>query len=126
MAMAQTAFRARPTSYRYRTASASQAQRAEMLLFQAFLRPFSAKVTDGHCIKDATTIDPVCGSGNFLTETYIRSKMDNFVKGQKNNGGNFFKLPPLCAVFCFYFVIIEKLYYYILKYSSSQSRCEWF
>ncbi|MBP3223615.1 MAG: class I SAM-dependent DNA methyltransferase, partial [Actinomycetaceae bacterium] len=27
---------------------------------------------DGLCIKDATTIDPACGSGNFLTETYIQ------------------------------------------------------
>ncbi len=62
MEMAQTAFRTRPTSYRYRTASASQAQRVEMPLFQAFLRPSSAKVTDGHCIKDATTIDIILQS----------------------------------------------------------------
>lgn len=71
MAMAQTAFRTRPTFSRHSTAAVRRSQRVEMPLFQAFLRPSSAKVTDGLCIKDATTIDPACGSGNFLTETYI-------------------------------------------------------
>ena len=71
MAMVQTAFRTRPSFYRHSMAGARWSQRAEMPLFQAFLRPPSAKVTDGLCIKDATTIDPACGSGNFLTETYL-------------------------------------------------------
>ena len=34
-------------------------------------RSFRAKSTYGHCIKDKVLIDPACGSGNFLTETYI-------------------------------------------------------
>lgn len=71
MAMAQTAFKTRWALNRSRSAAASEMQRAEMPLFQAFLRPSSVKVTDGLCIKDSTTIDPACGSGNFLTETYI-------------------------------------------------------
>ena len=71
MAMAQTAFRTRLALYRHSTAAAMRSQRAKMPLFQAFLRPSSAKVTDGLCIKDATTIDPAYSSGNFLTETYI-------------------------------------------------------
>lgn len=66
MAMAQTAFRARPSYYRHNTTAAGRSQRADMPLFQAFLRPSSVKVTDGHCIKDATTIDDTCGSGGFL------------------------------------------------------------
>ena len=57
MAMAQTAFRARPSYHRHRSAAARRMQRAETPLFQAFLRPSSVKVTDGLCIKDATTID---------------------------------------------------------------------
>lgn len=66
MAMAQTAFRTRPPYYRHSTAAARRSQRAEMPLFQAFLRPSSVKVTDGLCIKDATTIDPCMGSGHIL------------------------------------------------------------
>lgn len=66
MAMAQTAFRARPALNRHSTAAARRSQRAEMPLFQAFLRPSSAKVTDGLCIKDATTIEPACGSGTLI------------------------------------------------------------
>ena len=32
------------------------------------------------CIKDATLIDPACGSGNFLTETYLSlRKLENEV-----------------------------------------------
>lgn len=69
MAMAQTAFRTRPPLNRHRTAVAYRTQRAEMPLFQAFLRPSSSKVTDGLCIKDATTIDSACGTGNILTYT---------------------------------------------------------
>ena len=33
-----------------------------MPLFQAFLRPFCLKSTDGHCIKDNTTIDMARGT----------------------------------------------------------------
>ena len=46
--------------------AAGRSHRAEMPLFQAFLRPFSVKVTDRLCIKDSTTIDPCCGSGSFF------------------------------------------------------------
>lgn len=62
MAMAQTAFRARPALNRHIMAEERRMKRAEIPLFQAFLRPSSAKVTDGLCIKDATTIDPTCGT----------------------------------------------------------------
>ncbi len=44
-------------------------QRAKMSLFQAFLRPSPSKVTDGVCIKDTTTIDEICSTGDFLTHT---------------------------------------------------------
>ena len=75
MAMAHTAFRARPAFYRHSTAAARRSQRAEMPLFQAFLRPSSAKVTDGLCIKDATMIDPACGSGGmFVHGDFVNSK----------------------------------------------------
>lgn len=60
MAMAQTAFRTRPTSYRHSSATARRSPRAEMPLFQPFLYPSSAKVTEGLCIKDGTTIDANC------------------------------------------------------------------
>lgn len=70
MAMAQTDFRTRPAFYRHSTAAARQFRRAETPLFQAFLRPSSVKATDGLCIKDATTIDPCCGTGGFLLAAY--------------------------------------------------------
>lgn len=35
------------------------------------VRGFRASGTYGHCIKDHVLIDPACGSGNFLTETYL-------------------------------------------------------
>lgn len=69
MAMAQTAFRTKPTLNRHSTAAVRRSQRAEMPLFQAFLRPSSAKVTDGLCIKDTTTIDPCCGSGGMFVQS---------------------------------------------------------
>ena len=87
MAMAQTAFRTRRTLSRSRLAAASESQRAEMPLFQAFLRPSSVKVTDGLCIKDAATIDPARGSGNFLTETYISiRRLENEALNMLNYG----------------------------------------
>jgi len=52
-----------------------------MPLFQVFLRPSSAKVTDGHCIKDATTIDDTCGTRNFL----INTNNDRIVKVEREN-----------------------------------------
>lgn len=70
MAMAQTAFRTRPAFCRQRVAAARRSQRVEMPLFQAFLRPSSSKVTDGLCIKDATTIDPEKGSGVVMCCTF--------------------------------------------------------
>lgn len=66
MAMAQTAYQARPAFRRSSRAAAKHSRRAETSLFQAFLRPSSVKVTDGLCIKDATTIDPCMGSGHVL------------------------------------------------------------
>ena len=66
MAMAQTAFRTRRAMNRNRMAAASGTWRAEMPLFQAFLRPSSEKDTDGLCIKDTTTIDPCCLTGSTL------------------------------------------------------------
>ena len=76
MAMAQTAFRARPAFYRHSTVAARRTRRAEMSLFQAFLRPSSEKVTDGLCTKDATTIGPAYGSVIFLLETYILRRLE--------------------------------------------------
>lgn len=81
MAIAQIAFRTRRTSNRSRLAAASKAQRAEMPLFQAFLRPSSVKVTDGLCIKDSTTIDDICGTDNFWTNT----NNDRIVKVERGN-----------------------------------------
>ena len=76
MAMAQTAYRTRTAYYRHSTAAASWTQRAEMPLFQAFLRPSSVIVTDRLCIKTVTTIDPAYGSVNFLLETYILRRLE--------------------------------------------------
>ena len=69
MAMAQTDFRTRPTFYRHSTAAARHSQRAEMPLFQASLRPSFAKVSDGLCIKGATTIDCCGGSGGMFVQS---------------------------------------------------------
>ena len=76
MAMAQTAFRTRSAFYRHSTAAAKRTQRAEMPLFQAFLRPSSVIVTDRLCIKNGTTIDHAYGSVNFLLETYILRRLE--------------------------------------------------
>jgi hypothetical protein len=66
MAMAQTALRTRLAFSLHSTVSAKWLRRAEMPLFQAFLRPSSLKITDWLCIKDATTIDP-CSGKDLLT-----------------------------------------------------------
>ena len=63
MAMTQTAYRARPAFRRTTAVAAKRTRRTETPLFQALLRPSSAKVTKGHCIKDATTIDSPWGRG---------------------------------------------------------------
>ena len=68
MEMAQTAFRTRPAFRRTMTTAADRSRRAKAPLFQASLRPSSVKVTDGLCIKDATTIDPACGSGGMFVQ----------------------------------------------------------
>ena len=67
MAMAQTAYSARLALYRHRTVAGNKLHSAEMPLFQAFLRPSSVESTDRLCIKDATTIDGICSTGNSLT-----------------------------------------------------------
>lgn len=70
MAMAQTAFRTRSAFYCHSTTAAGNKTRgAETTFSQAFLRPPSVKATDGHCIKDVTTIDGICSTGNSLTNT---------------------------------------------------------
>ena len=38
-------------------------------VFQAFLHPSSLKVADELCIKDSTTVDGICSTGNSLTNT---------------------------------------------------------
>lgn len=53
MAMAQIAYQTIP----YLHIGGKPLQKAEMPLFQAFLRPFCLKSTDEHCTKDNTTID---------------------------------------------------------------------
>lgn len=92
MAMAQTAYRTRPALCKTATTAAGKSHKAETPLFQAFLRPSSVKVTDGLCIKDATTIDPACGSGNFLTESYMSlRKLENEILKAKSDSqkGNY-------------------------------------
>ena len=68
MAMAQTAFRTRPSYYRHDMAAARRLQRAEMPLFQAFLRPSPIKVTDGLCIKDSVFINRAMGCAGILID----------------------------------------------------------
>ena len=74
--MTQTAYRTRSAFRRASVMAAGRSHRAEMPLFQAFLRPFSVKVTDRLCIKDGTTIDPAYGSVIFLLETYILRRLE--------------------------------------------------
>lgn len=81
MAMAQTAFKTKTALNHSRSVAANRMRRAEMPLFQAFLRSSSSKVTDGLCIKDATTIDDTCGTDNFLTNT----NNDRIVKAERGN-----------------------------------------
>lgn len=57
MAMAQTAYQARPAVRRISVAAARHTCGAEAPLFQAFLSPSFPRTTEGLCIKDATTID---------------------------------------------------------------------
>ncbi len=108
MAMAQTAFRTRPAFNRHHTAVASQSQRAEMPLFQAFLRPSSSKVTDGLCIKDATTIDFACGTGGFLIDAveHLRKQrnkaednaiIEKTVFGVEKNSSPICCVQPICC-----------------------------
>lgn len=68
MVMAQATQTASRTSYAHRGAAFRSANRAEMPLFQVFLRSSHHGSTDCHCIKDGTPIEPVCGDGNFLVE----------------------------------------------------------
>lgn len=77
MAMAQTAYQARPALRHTSAAAARHIRRTETPLFQAFLRPSPAKVTDGLCIKDSTTIDPACGTGGFLISAFKHITSNN-------------------------------------------------
>ena len=63
MAMTQTVLITRNL---HSTAAASQIPKIEMALFKAFLRSPILRVTNRLCIKDSTTIYPVCGFDNFL------------------------------------------------------------
>ena len=79
MAMAQTAFRTRPSFYRHSMAEARWSHRAEKPLFQAFFCPSSLKITDWLCIKDGTTIEAAEGSGGVFTrviEKYYKGRRD--------------------------------------------------
>ena len=67
MVMAQTAYRTKPAFYRRSIAATKWSRRAETPLFQTFLRPSSVESTNRLCIKDATTIDGICSTGNSLT-----------------------------------------------------------
>ena len=66
MAMVQTAYQARSAHRSSSAETVKHTRRPETPLFQAFSRHSSEKVTDGHCIKFATKIDPACGSGSLL------------------------------------------------------------
>lgn len=57
MAMAQTDYQAGRAFRCISAATAKRAHREETPLFQALLHPSSMKVTDGLCIKDATTLE---------------------------------------------------------------------
>lgn len=52
-------------------AAARNAMNAGIPLFQAFSPIPVQRSTYCDCIKDGRKIDPACGSGNFLTETYL-------------------------------------------------------
>ena len=58
MAMAQIAYQ----TILYLHIGGKSFQKAEMPLFQAFLRLFCLKTIDGHCIKENTTIDMARGT----------------------------------------------------------------
>lgn len=66
MAMTQAIQAASRTSYRRRAAAFNSVRRAELPLFQAFLRFSHQETTEYHCIKEGTPIDPACGSGSLL------------------------------------------------------------
>lgn len=62
-------------------------------LFQAFPSPFALTDTDRPCIKDGMKIDPACGSGNFLTETFLRLReLENQALADRLNGQGFIDL----------------------------------
>lgn len=55
------------------------------------IKPFhgcrSASLTQVHCIKDRVLLDPACGSGNFLTETYLSvRRIENEVISELQHG----------------------------------------
>lgn len=52
-------------------AAAKNAMNAGIPLFQAFSPIPVQRSTYCDCIKVGVKIDPACGSGNFLTETYL-------------------------------------------------------
>jgi len=59
-------YKTRPQSSRL--ASRKFTGKARNGLISRHFHPFSGKA---HCIKECVKIDPACGSGNFLTETYL-------------------------------------------------------
>lgn len=81
MEMAQAVYRARPAFSYAPVPVTKHTDRAQMPLFQAFLRSSSEKTTDRHCIKVAITIDPACGSGSLLLKSLKVLGKDSVTRG---------------------------------------------
>lgn len=84
MVMVQAAQTVSRSTYPRRTVTSCYTRRAEMSLFQAFLRLSHHGSTDCHCIKDGTSIDPACGTGGMLIEAI------HHMKDMKSTYGNIF------------------------------------
>jgi len=92
MATAETRHATAPSiKFKQRKRLSQSAHDRRKPLYQAVSAPlptaWSARTAAFDCIKDGSFIDPACGSGNFLTETYISlRRLENEVLGILQNG----------------------------------------
>jgi hypothetical protein len=99
-------------SYRYRVTDALLLYALKRRKAQK-QRSFRAKSTHGLCIKDEVLIDPACGSGNFLTETYLSMRrIENEVISELQHGQIMYALegmhnPILVSISQFYGIEIN-------------------